>query len=268
MLVAALRRIALNDAGTILAVGADGVAGGNGTVYLFACSSGVCGPTPVSILPAPAAPADAAGIPLHFGRAISLGNASGSLLLIGAPQLCCGESGRYSVGYAYISYCSANAVCSAPLLIGEGGQGEYFGDTLVASEGGSLVAVGSYGRGGTGALFTTSCSGSSCGTLDLIMIDSAQRFDEVGAALAVRRDGSLLYVGAPGRSSQEGSVFALSCTPSLGTCNSTAAVEYVAADASPSGYENFGSSVALSADGSTLAIGTDSGKMYLTLTHA
>lgn len=213
----------------------------------------MCGPSPTSIIPAPPAPPDAAGIPLHFGRALSLGNASGSLLLIGAPQECCGDSGRYSVGYAYVAECSAAAVCGAPSFIGEGGQGEYFADTLVASEGGALVAVGSYGRDSTGALFTTSCVGASCGQLQLIMVATAHSFDDIGAALAVRRDGSLLYVGAPGRSQQEGSVFVLPCSGN-GTCGSTPVIEYVAADATPAGYENFGGSVALSADGSTLAV--------------
>lgn len=103
--------LALNDEGTILAVGADGVAGGNGSVFLYACEAGVCGPTPASVLPAPSAPSDSGGIPLHFGRALSMGDDTGSLLLIGAPQLCCGESGRYSIGYAYLSVCTAGAVC-------------------------------------------------------------------------------------------------------------------------------------------------------------
>jgi len=53
------------------------------------------------------------------------------------------------------------------------------------------VAVGSYGRDSTGALFTANCTGGSnvsCNELELVQVDGAESFDEVGAALAVSRD--------------------------------------------------------------------------------
>ena len=90
--------VAIDHAGTMLAVGAPGRSGGVGAVFIFSCSYGRCSAAPVSEL-APGRPLPVPeGAPLRFGAALAL-SASGMRLIITAPQQCCGEGGRESTGF-------------------------------------------------------------------------------------------------------------------------------------------------------------------------
>lgn len=254
--------VALSKDGTWLVVGADGRNQGNGSVYVYSCSSAVCDPAPKAAIDPPALPLSAQSqLPQHFGRALSMSE-DGSFLIIGAPQECCGESGRYSQGYAYSVACTPGIGCAQPVLLGSGsGLGTYFGDTVAVSGDASFVAIGSYGRGSYGAVYTASCQpGGVCGQLTLFSPSDGASFDQFGEALVLDGDGSLLFVGAPGRASQSGVAYVLQCTHASGAC--IAEYTLVAADAQPG--QRFGGCIGVSSD-EALAIGTDVGKLYYTL---
>lgn len=221
-----------------------------------------CSGTPIStILPPPTPPASASLLPQHFGRAIALSD-NGSFLIVGAPQECCGESGRYSEGFAYAVTC-ADAACSSPALLGSGGStGTYFGDTVALSGDGSFVAIGSYGRGRVGSVQTAACTPAAglCGPLSFFQPPDGQDFDQFGEALVLDGDGSLLFVGAPGRSSQAGVAYVLACSHDTGACGPDYTL--VAADGQPN--DRFGGCIGVSGD-EALAVGSTVGKLYYTL---
>ena len=157
----------------------------------------------------------------------------------------------------------AAAVCSSPALLGSGSStGMYFGDTVAVAGDGSFVAIGSYGRGRVGSIQTAACTPAAglCGPLSLYQPPDGQDFDQFGEALVLDGDGSLLFVGAPGRSSQAGIAYVLACSHDTGAC--VPDYTLVAADGQPN--DRFGGCIGASGD-EALAVGTTVGKLYYTL---
>lgn len=132
---------------------------------------------------------------------------------------------------------------------------------MAVSGDGRFIAIGAYGRGSTGTVYTAPCSaGAACAPLRMFIPPDAQRYDQFGEALVLDGDGSLLFVGAPGRGGDAGVAYVLACAPATGDCET----EYtlVAADTQPG--ERFGGCIGVSAD-EALAVGTNVGKLYYTL---
>ncbi len=160
------------------------------------------------------------------------------------------------------------------------GAGDYFGHSIALSADGTILAVGAYdedsaatGVGGSqadnsadaaGAVYVFERKGRRWLQQAYIKASNAGALDAFGHSVALSADGSILAVGAPLESSAASGVGG--DQTSDGASYAGAAYVFVRRDArwAQEAYlkashtgpaDNFGHSVALSADGSTLAVG-------------
>lgn len=193
---------------SILVVGAPGRDGGAGAVFVVSCTRDACAAQPNQMLSPPAHLLGNVGLPLYFGWAVAL-SADGSMIAITAPQMCCAESGRYSVGFVFTVSCSTNIWglpwCQAPHQLQHvASQGEYFGTSVSVDETGAFVAVGAYGRHQErGTVYYSANCGDAC-ALTFLVPEGADPFDSLGRSLSTPFNGASIVVGAPGRSNSSG----------------------------------------------------------------
>ncbi|MCA3148770.1 MAG: integrin [Burkholderiales bacterium] len=146
---------------------------------------------------------------------------------------------RLAVGYVKASNTAAN---------------DEFGTSVALSGDGNTLAVGAPGEDGSasdsGAVYVFTRSGGSWSQQGSpIKATSPALGDRFGSAVALSNDGNTLAVGAPGRNADAGSayVFVRSGTSWTEEDNRTAS--------NAGAGDQFGTSVALSNDGNTLAVG-------------
>lgn len=125
------------------------------------------------------------------------------------------------------------------------------------SKTGSTLAVGAEFRDANrGGAFLFACAAGKCKQAQIVTLNGqGTPGDLLGHGLALSTDGSTLVLGAPGRNTtaavSAGSVFTAACIDSIcGILN-----ELILPDGMPG--DAFGISVAVSSDGSVLAIGAD-----------
>lgn len=225
--------VALNEAGTVLAVGAPGEAsnattiGGDqgddnapeaGAVYVYSRAA--------SWVPSAYLKADSGELGDHFGGAVSF-NGAGDMLAVAAT----GEDSPYN------SPTVDSAACSADLL-------EYGCDS--------------------GAVYVFTHDGGSWSQLSYLKGSTIQQDDGFGGALALSSDGNTLAVGARAEDGDARGLFgdeSIDSAPSAGavylfnwTSSFWLSAGYVKASNTHAGDE-FGIAVALSGDGDTLAVG-------------
>lgn len=208
----------------------------------------------------------------NFGTAIAL-SADGSTLAVGAPIESSrgtdpADNGAVGSGAVYVfkrdgtRWSQQAYLKAAPVH-----DFDWFGFSLALSADGSTLAVGAIfdANSGTGvngpidelaprsgAVYVFANSGTTWSQQAYVKPSNTNAGDEFCTALALSADGNTLAVGAPRKSdpfSQQGAAYVFTRT-------GTTWVEQAYLKASnPGGDDHFGSAVALSADGSTLAIG-------------
>jgi hypothetical protein len=160
------------------------------------------------------------------------------------------------------------------------GAGDQFGSAIALSADGSTMAIGAYGEASTatgingdqtnnnaqyaGAVYVFTRSGTTWAQQAYIKAANAQGDDGFGAAIALSSDGSVLAVGAPkeasnavgidgnasnNSSSGAGAVYVFTRSGAVWTQS-----VYVKAS-NTDGSDTFGGAIALSGNGTTLAVG-------------
>ncbi len=276
--------IAFSADGSTMAVGSDEDVSGAGGVYLFHNNAGTW--TQAGYVTASNAQLDDL-----FGTSVAL-SADGSILAVGAY----GEDGdSASVVGTYNENASASGAVylfknindnwtqTKYLKASDAASADFFGYSVALSTDGATLAVGAYGRsGGIGAVYVyNNVAGSwiEAPVINHVANGNALTTDNFGRSIALSSDGSALAVGVPGECSNatgvnsgiyntsaiySGAVYLYSYS---GGWNQQAYIKPLITTSS----DYFGRSVALSADGTTLAVGayledttvTDSGAAYV-----
>ncbi|MET0312523.1 MAG: hypothetical protein ABW051_10765 [Burkholderiaceae bacterium] len=141
-------------------------------------------------------------------------------------------------------------------------SGERFGHAIAVSADGSTLAVGGPNANGiTGAVLVYARGASGWGAPVQLLAANAGVGDNFGAALALSDDGSTLAVGANGEASgiaadpTDNGAFGAGAVYIFRRASGTWSQEAYVKAHNPAANRKFGSAVALSADGNTLATG-------------
>jgi FG-GAP repeat protein len=183
-----------------------------------------------------------------FGWGVAL-SADGSTALVGA-------NGQGVAGEGYVFRESRRTWTQTTVLSPSDGEpGDAFGDAVALTGDGSTAVVGAPVHGGAftgvGAAYVFGESGEGwTQTAELSPSDGAAE-DGFGISVAVSRTGSVVAIGASGHHKAFGSAYVF--TRSAGSDNETE--ELTAADGS--GFDFFGTSLAVSGNGSVIAVGAD-----------
>lgn len=220
---------------------------------------------------------------MFFGSSLAL-SSDGSTLAVGGP----GQSdfGGFADGAAYV-FVRSGASWSQQYMVQpvDGGTGDRFGISVALSGDGDTLAVGAYsedsaatGSEGDGAdntqpqsgavyVFTRAANGV-WSQQEYLKASNSGTDDLFGSSLALSADGSTLAVGAPREASaatgvdgdqsddsadDAGAVYVFTRVPGPGAVD-WAQQAYLKASNTTS-FSRFGDALALSADGSTLAVG-------------
>jgi predicted secreted protein len=250
--------VALSADGTTALIGADGAISGAGAAYVFHVTddgswAGSSAPT--------ATLANSAGSSGDgFGASVAL-SADGTTALIGADSL---SSYR---GAAYVFHVSDEgswATSSAPaatLTNSAGSVDDIFGGSVALSADGTAALIGAYGvSSGAGAAYvshvTSEGSWASSSTPAATLANSGAENEQLGMSVALSADGTTALVGAPWASLDKGAAYLFHVT-SEGSWATSSVPTATLANSAGSSNDYFGSSVALSADGTTALIGAD-----------
>lgn len=197
-----------------------------------------------------------------FGKSIAL-SSDGNTLVVGAR----GEGGWSGAVYVFKKGSSGWSQDGAPIKASNAGNGDYFGTSVALSSDGTVLAVGAFGEDdatkgitpgtyttvndtalNSGAAYIFSNSGSGWTQTNYIKGSDTVTGDQFGMSVALSGDGTLLAVGA-NATAGGGKVY-------LFSDSGTAWGEDKILIASNAGAgDSFGSSIALSSDGGTLAVG-------------
>ncbi len=274
--------VALSDDGTKMAVGAEfnDTGGTNrGAVYLFELSGGENFGENVYYT---AEVAHGNGVSLNdidrFGAGVAL-NHDGSRLVVGAPYDTTGmpsgtpSGGRYGAVYLFRVGGSSWGTDITQLHKQKSTTKGHFGESVAISGDGTKVAIGApyddtkaYHRGVV-KLYTIASNnafrlsktyghGDSVGSSQTLSLQTGEQF---GEAVALSDDGSKLAVGALGRDNYKGRVYLFTVNTN-GSWGQSVSLQNTIGDGAGVGVslrkgDYFGSSIALSNDGSRLAVG-------------
>ena len=253
------------DEGTIV-VGAnndDAAAGAAGAIYVFTRPTGGWGsaaPTRVRILAGDGAQFDG------FGRAVSV-SSNGSIIAVGANGD--DDGGFNSSGSVYVytrpSAGWSSSVTPIKLNPSDAAAGDQFGNAVAVSGDGNFIVVGAdRENSSTGSVYLfTKPSGAWAATAaeaKLTTSDGVQN-DRFGGTVSINTDGSVVVVGAIGRAafdrmSDGAYVFNRPSSGSVYTAwaSSSAPVKITPSEGGGAAMM-FGSSVSISGDGNTIAVG-------------
>ncbi len=223
--------VAISASGTTALVGAKDHHFAAGAAYVFALRGGTWSQT--AVLTAP----HAAGFD-QFGDAVAL-SASGATALVGAL-------GRNSdTGAAYVfSLRGGTWYRTAELTASRGAPGDQFGLSVTLSARGSTALVGE-----AGAAYVFALRGGTWSQAARLTASRGTPTDAFGYSVALSASGATALVGALGHDSDTGAAYVFALRG--GTWSQTA--ELAASRGAPN--DAFGTSVALSALGSTALIG-------------
>jgi len=251
------RSLALSADGTTLAVGAPGedsgsssdqksnTADNSGAVYVFSRSAGSWSQVAYVKASRPAA-GDS------FGSSVAL-SGDGSMLVVGAPMAMAGTGavGVFARGATW----TQTQQLPAPAV----GSPAGFGASVALALDGSILAVSAPDEevdaaAGVGAVHVFErASGMWSGPVRLVATDPGTN-DDFGSTLAVSGDGSTLAVGAP-RESSAGAAASVGAVHLFSRSGGSWRSEGHLALSSTDPGNFFGLAVALSADGTSLAVG-------------
>jgi hypothetical protein len=261
--------VALSGDGNTLAVGApgeDGSASDSGAVYVFTRSGGSWSQQGSPIKATSPALGD------RFGSAVALSN-DGNTLVVGAPGRNVDAGSAYVFVRSGISWTEEDNLTASNAEAGDG-----FGASVALSNDGNTLAVGAPFEdssvtginqpsnelaSNSGAAYVFVRSDASWNQEAFVKASNTDEQDNFGRAVVLSNDGNTLAVGAPGEdsadSANQNDETALSSGAAYVYFRSGAAWDltppaYIKAS-NPDAQDAFGHSLALSGDGSTLAVG-------------
>ncbi|MFN7476875.1 MAG: integrin [Burkholderiales bacterium] len=261
--------VALSGDGNTLAVGApgeDGSASDSGAVYVFTRSGGSWSQQGSPIKATSPALGD------RFGSAVALSN-DGNTLVVGAPGRNVDAGSAYVFVRSGISWTEEDNLTASNAEAGDG-----FGASVALSNDGNTLAVGAPFEdssvtgitqpsnelaSNSGAAYVFVRSVASWNQEAFVKASNTDEQDNFGRAVVLSNDGNTLAVGAPGEdsadSANQNDETALSSGAAYVYFRSGAAWDltppaYIKAS-NPDAQDAFGHSLALSGDGSTLAVG-------------
>ena len=225
-----------------------------------------------------------------FGFSLAI-SADGNTLLVGAPDEDGGantvdgdgsDDTKDSAGAAYVfARTGTTWAQQAYLKAGNSDAGDNFGEAVTISGDGNTIAIGAFsedGVGGTlpdpnsnavvdsGAVYTFERAGAVWAPLRYLKASNAETLDQFGSEVALSRDGMRLAISAPGEASgaigvggdeasnsqtQAGAVYVFVKSGSAWLQEA-----YIKAS-NTDGGDFFGSSLAISDDGSVLAVASE-----------
>ena len=229
--------VAVSADGAIALSGAWGRGRGTGTVYAFSQSGGVW--TQQQRLNA--------SDPLvgdQFGSSVAL-SSDGTTGIVGA------ESKASSAGAAYVFTRSGSVwTQEQKITASDSAAGIRFGSSVSLSADGNTAIVGARGNGlGTGAAYVFTRTGSVWSQQQKITASDAAAGDYFGTTVGLSGDGATAVAGAPAKSSSTGAAYVFTRTGSVWSQQQ----KITASDAAAG--DQFGTSVAVSSDGSTAVAG-------------
>jgi hypothetical protein len=247
--------VALSSDGTTAAIGAGNANSGNGAAYVFAATSETTWDTTT----APAATLTSSSGSDEMGTSIAI-SSNGTTVLAGAPGVTssAGEAFVFNVS-AETSWVSTAAPAATLTVPGDTGY-DNVGDSVALSSDGTTALVGAAafgGRAGAAYVFHASAasSWSTTATLTATLTNSAgSAGDLLGDSVAFSADGSLALIGSPGFNSAAGAADLFDASSEGSWTSSATPAATLTAGTSPSN-DAFGTSVALSDDGTTALVG-------------
>lgn len=266
----------------------------NASYIVEACNSGGCtGSQPqdvagqltqaIGYAKASNIPVTSVGIGDQFGQSVAI-SGDGNTLAVGAPNedsaLTGVRAGSVNEATAGNSASNSGAVYVFARIAGAWAQQAYvkasnaavsdsFGGAIALSADGNTLAVGARGQAGSGAAYVFTRTATTWSEQALVTASNAEAGDMFGISLALSGDGKTLAVGAPFESSDLIGVTAGSVSEAVtGNAAFFSGAVYVYARSGSAWSQQayvkasnteladlFGSAVALSSDGSTLAVG-------------
>src|SRR5271166_1589676 len=192
----------------------------------------------------------------RFGTSVAL-SSDGSIMLIGAPAATVGGNGAQGKAYVFVKS-GTTWIQQQELTSSDGGTSDYFGNSVALSSDGSTMLIGAPGAtvGGNatqGKAYVFVKSGTTWIQQQELTSSDGGTSDYFGNSVALSSDGSTMLIGAPGATVGSNSlqgkayVFVKSGTTWIQQ------QELTSSDGAAG--DNFGNSVALSSDGSTMLIG-------------
>jgi hypothetical protein len=239
------------DGGTALVGAASGPVGvpgnNNGAVYVFA-RSGTSWARQAELTAGGGAQSD------NFGTSVALAG-DGSMALVGA------DFKNNGAGAVYVFARSGKSWAQqAELTAGAGAQGYYFGGSVALAADGGTALVGAAGLVGitsgipnnNGVVYVFARSGTRWARQAKLTAGDGAQGDGFGASVVLSADGGTALVGAYGHNKFAGAVYVFV----RGGDRWAWQAELTAADGAQG--DDFGASVALSADGGTALVGATS----------
>jgi hypothetical protein len=190
----------------------------------------------------------------HFGYSVVV-SSDGNTIGIGAP----GHADNQGKAYVYTR--NSSEWSEVRISAKDGAPSDGFGASVAIAGNGEIMAVGARGKNNNqGAVYVYRLVAGNWQGAEIIASDGTPS-DAFGTSVALSTDGSTLAVGAIGSADKHGKVYVYK-----GSGPARTKVMLVASDGSSG--DGFGSSMALSADGSTLAVGAkgkgkNAGKVYV-----
>ena len=132
------------------------------------------------------------------------------------------------------------------------GAFDFFGISVSLSGDGNTLAVGAYNHANTGAVYVYARTGGNWAPQQALTSPTATSGDGFGIAVSLSGDGNTLAIGTPGENTVAGSVHVFTLSGGSWSQQGSA---LVASNSEP--MIMFGSSVALSSNGNTLAVGAN-----------
>lgn len=186
-----------------------------------------------------------------FGSSVAV-SANGSVVVVGAPRT--QVNGNATQGKAYV-YSGTNYTTETPLIASDGTNADLFGNSVAVSADGGTVVVGAFFKatpsGGSLRGKAYVFRGTNYATEIPLLSSDAAVGDSFGNGVAISADGGTVVVGAPGKT--------LSGHQNQGKAYVYRGANYVtetpllASDGAAGDF--FGVHVAISGDGTTVAVG-------------
>jgi hypothetical protein len=137
-----------------------------------------------------------------FGRSIAFYGATGTLLLVGAPQVDTVTESEPEVSYdgqAYIFKLEETEWVQASIspLVPSDAEHSQFGSSVAVSENGKVVVGGPYSQGAQGAVWTFDITTGDEVTSPATHAGSFNSNIQLGTTVAIDADGSTLITGVP-----------------------------------------------------------------------
>jgi Bacterial Ig-like domain (group 3)/FG-GAP repeat len=238
------RSLALSGDGGTALIGASGAGGSAGAAYVFTRSGSSWSQQAGPLTPTGGAANDA------FGTAAAL-SLDGDTALVGADA----RSSNRGAGYVYTRSGSTWSQQGSALVASNATANDQLGISAALSADGDTALLGAYGRGGNrGAAFVFTRSGAAWSQQGSALSPPAGSDPagnaEFGVSVDLTADGDTAMIGAFGRSTNRGAVYAFTRSS-----NTWSQQGWAITPPGVQGNDQFGISVSTSSDASTVLVG-------------